>query len=1642
MFPSFGFQCSPGDLLSSKTFQKVTSLNVETVSDESLKCLVKSSVVDPLKLLSNLSDMLGCSGQYMAKSILNAEDRFEPLLNFLYSQTKSFPCHGLYFARKKFDYLLQEFSDISKQHCKYFDEESIEVTVFANWNEMVCSQTSVEDALDKMFIYNKEKEIKVMAFEVDNFCNCLPQRLLPLDPVVEKCYRLMRIIKLKGAELARIYDAKKKKGDHSTNRQFTTLIKDLEKELRQSYFLKLENIEQFNFLFADALSFMDRSFQRWSASDTALDFSFFEIMETCLTLLLTKYNNGNCIVQNNILFYTAEDMDEAQKSFGGRAFIALKSHKVEFKKFLEMKCVHLYPLCYIRNWPSIPDPLFLLDDKDVFGYGIVTLKKSSRKKRSEFQIDKFPCFSSDHGNNARFWKCSTCNNNVKSDGKDILCKCGINSIDIAEFRCSLSDGKICNRKPVSSSRQNEKTNKNANFSSKDDKSICNIILFGPVGSGKSTLINAAMNYMEYHSYESASSRSLIAPIAYSFSFFDGNYQEQIIRSKAIPENCPENFESNSHVTQSANVYERFFNGKTYSFVDTVSYSSEIKDSAKFNLEMMKTLKHIDAVWIVISANQKLDDLDSWIYQIIKPIPKKIFSRLYFVFTNIQGKHSLRLNSNVAVIGNYLSKYKEIPFGENNVFAIENNCLKSLYAQGAFCSLAGLQGSLGKTWTESRSVILDLLSKASASKPQDEDEDIYFLNNLYYLFLRLKRFHSSAELHDCYSLLANNFASSNELKGKPPSFEDVYKSLMKLKSKIPDDSPQHKFLVEFLETFEDFVNLEISYTHHLPSKTAAYEMKRKPQLIKPSHFKYSLDLVKPASFIEDISRLLNVPKSYIFQRYNCDKLEHLLKHFLNKPGVLINFHLCDKYKIILPTSNKKEDPMITRIDYGYQFFAVVQALTGETDEIFKSRVEDSLNALFKNGDDMPVRGACVLLFSDNDYNIQPFCNLFDLIKNNCMKKESNYMPISVNLNVELKLDDDRNFDQLSCDISFCDDYAAVFLSLVPPYSSQMVSKIHLYDMKEMQNVMSKSYTYPLMELSMVYEYYQLFRKFVKSYQKNIFEVVTAMKNLLVCAVQVPKKFIYMHGYWFLICDEHLLLNAPPGTRFFISNGNNISTYYDMFQKNGWIFATFNLPDVPEDDYFFVAGETNRGRSYGLAHSDFAERAYPSPSSRLFIQSCPCGNALDSNHWICDACNSFLFYHEKRPDYVSCKCGNIEISSLEFYSYQKKCSIHGFVKYIPFLGNARKLYSHVYNVLIMGPSGAGKSTLVNGIANYLKYETLREAEAHDQVTCVIPCQFEVQDNDYNSHKVSLGKAEEAEENFNSLGHSVTQRPKDYAFSIGNNEYIHIIDTPGLADSRGVDQDNINLELIRQAIINVGQLHALCFVLKPNEAKLTVGLENTMRQLLSIFPKKALESVIFCFTNSRGTFYKPGDSIGPINRLIKDLHEESGAKLNFGKQNVFCMDNEGFRFLCAKACKIDYTTATHNDYEDSWKQSRQATHDLIRRIKDEKPFDTRTINFYTELVVVTKKWAEWLKGCRMSAERCKRFGTVAQELEKNLIGTNVKDLVQLAEKIKFKYPRHISDLRGLMDILHEEFVERDLDNNVANEIRNFIDRYIFQF
>uniref|UniRef100_A0A914Q5N0 Uncharacterized protein n=1 Tax=Panagrolaimus davidi TaxID=227884 RepID=A0A914Q5N0_9BILA len=280
----------------------------------------------------------------------------------------------------------------------------------------------------------------------------------------------------------------------------------------------------------------------------------------------------------------------------------------------------------------------------------------------------------------------------------------------------------------------------------------------------------------------------------------------------------------------------------------------------------------------------------------------------------------------------------------------------------------------------------------------------------------------------------------------------------------------------------------------------------------------------------------------------------------------------------------------------------------------------------------------------------------------MKNESNYKPINVYLHGKLDLNDDRNFDQLLRDISYCKDYAKTLRQSIPITNGyQKVTKINANDIIKLKDTIVRSFKYPMADMNLVLEYYQIVLDSFKDYRNAVFEIVAALKSLLDCAIQITQKFIYLNGYWFLLCDdESLLADAPPGTRFFISNGENDSTFYDIFEKEKFIFVTFNRLDLSENDLFYVVGDNTGNKSYGVVYSTADKMLCSWPSTRLFIEPCPCGVSTLCNYWICNKCKSFFFYHQKRPDFVSCKCYSVKLTTLQLHSSQKVCVDHGFIQ----------------------------------------------------------------------------------------------------------------------------------------------------------------------------------------------------------------------------------------------------------------------------------------------------------------------------------------------------------------------------------------------
>uniref|UniRef100_A0A914P8P6 AIG1-type G domain-containing protein n=1 Tax=Panagrolaimus davidi TaxID=227884 RepID=A0A914P8P6_9BILA len=265
----------------------------------------------------------------------------------------------------------------------------------------------------------------------------------------------------------------------------------------------------------------------------------------------------------------------------------------------------------------------------------------------------------------------------------------------------------------------------------------------------------------------------------------------------------------------------------------------------------------------------------------------------------------------------------------------------------------------------------------------------------------------------------------------------------------------------------------------------------------------------------------------------------------------------------------------------------------------------------------------------------------------------------------------------------------------------------------------------------------------------------------------------------------------------------------------------------------------------------------------------------------------------------------------------------------------------NILVLGQTGVGKSTWINAFANYLTYGTLEEAIAAEAPVCVIPTKFSLFDENYQRHDILLGN--HSNEVFSDKGQSATQNAKTYLFE--KDEYdIYIIDTPGMDDTRGSKQDDENVQKILRAVSPFKELHAICFLFKANESRLTQSFKYCISKLLGNLSKSALNNACFVFTNARGTFYKPGDTMGPLKTYFKELQMKENLSVTINDSNTFCLDNEAFRFICAYFSKIQFGQPEIKTYADSWKHSSNQIIRLLNhaaRLRPHSTSETLSIN-----------------------------------------------------------------------------------------------------
>jgi len=259
----------------------------------------------------------------------------------------------------------------------------------------------------------------------------------------------------------------------------------------------------------------------------------------------------------------------------------------------------------------------------------------------------------------------------------------------------------------------------------------------------------------------------------------------------------------------------------------------------------------------------------------------------------------------------------------------------------------------------------------------------------------------------------------------------------------------------------------------------------------------------------------------------------------------------------------------------------------------------------------------------------------------------------------------------------------------------------------------------------------------------------------------------------------------------------------------------------------------------------------------------------------------------------------------------------------------------NILLLGETGTGKSTWINGFANYVRFDTLSDAEAAGG-SFPISSNFIVDDPvTYEERTISTDK--HVRHSQYAAGEPVTQEPKTYCFTHGDLT-INLIDTPGLSDRIDTDtgkheQDKQHVDDILHFIGRFDKLHAICILLKPNQTRITEGFAYCITEILRNLHESACNNVIFIMPNTRSTCFKPGHTVPTLRDFFR---HNSLTKVKLNQDTIYCFENDTVQHIVEYINECPHDEDEHLMAEESWKKNSEATIKMLKYIQGCAPHD----------------------------------------------------------------------------------------------------------
>ena len=302
-----------------------------------------------------------------------------------------------------------------------------------------------------------------------------------------------------------------------------------------------------------------------------------------------------------------------------------------------------------------------------------------------------------------------------------------------------------------------------------------------------------------------------------------------------------------------------------------------------------------------------------------------------------------------------------------------------------------------------------------------------------------------------------------------------------------------------------------------------------------------------------------------------------------------------------------------------------------------------------------------------------------------------------------------------------------------------------------------------------------------------------------------------------------------------------------------------------------------------------------------------------------------------------------------------------------------------ICFVGKTGSGKSTLINALYNWL---------------LGIDGQEKTERRYAIKSKSTKGEILEAEEKFRHLntddmdrekGSSATILPAKYTF-VADDVILHVIDTPGFADTGGMEKNIEHLKNILEHITQANQVDLFGIVW--NEKRLTAEQKFVIGALKELLPRDSYQNIAVCVTNTLETDHDTREAIeeaglekcpiicfenswvvsewNQIYEIYRDKADKSFDELITYAKKADPISSEIFKSISKKKKELEWQrTELYGDIKnlDNEKQAlekaRSELDDLSKKIED--------IEIITTKVTPKKTPKKWNTYCKVCLKNC---------------------------------------------------------------------------